>query len=414
MGFAILTAEYDLISKKYKVDTPVDVIKKIVDKGQDWLSDKEIKNKIAKSSLDIWEDFSDIPKTVFRLWNDPLLTDSGSLTLDRDYSSYAYGMNNDALMDLKYKDIKDVIKQGKIVDEGCADAALLVRLARDFPDSDLIGIELTTEFTARCKERQRAGEFGGTFVHFHQRNLLEKVFQDNTIDTTICNSTTHELWSYANHEKSLKDYLKKKFDQTANGGRLVIRDVVGPENKNEEIYMKLIESDGSNDDIFKSYSDREGLRVYLEGLSTQAKFIRFAEEYLADMRIKSKQPESSKISFKEEMISKEKYFKIKYKDAIEFITKKDYTDNWKSELNEEFAFWSFTEWKKVLNEIGFSVLENPNNKNTGSHTYTNSWIVNNCWKGKVSFFRQTSSGLEPMEFPVTNMVLVAEKNKNLS
>ena len=106
MGFAILTAEYDLISKKYKVDTPVDVIKKIVDKGQDWLSDKEIKNKIAKSSLDIWEDFSDIPKTVFRLWNDPLLTDSGSLTLDRDYSSYAYGMNNDALMDLKYKDIK--------------------------------------------------------------------------------------------------------------------------------------------------------------------------------------------------------------------------------------------------------------------------------------------------------------------
>ena len=82
-------------------------------------------------------------------------------------------------------------------DSGLADeaSALLVPIARDFPDSDLVGIEITGEFMARCIERQRAMEFGGTYVHFHQRNITEPVFEPASIDTTICNSTTHELWS---------------------------------------------------------------------------------------------------------------------------------------------------------------------------------------------------------------------------
>lgn len=409
LGFAILSAEYDVASEKFTTDTPIDLLKKIVKAGDSWKEDEEIKEKMAKSSFETWKDFPSIPRTIFRLWNDPLLTDTGSLTLDRDYSSYAYGMSNNASMDLKYADIKDSVKQGKIVDEGCADAALLVRLSKDFPDSDLIGIELTTEFTARCMERQRAGEFGGTYVHFHQRNLLEKVFQDNTIDTTICNSTTHELWSYADQEKSLIGYLKKKYDQTAVGGRLVIRDVVGPEGKDDEIYMKLNHTDGSNEDVFKKCSDRDSLSAHLEGLSTAARFLRFAEEYLSNMRQKGNRTAESKIVFREEIVAGDKYFVLKLKDAVEFITKKDYVDNWDSELNEEFAYWSFSEWKKKLTEIGFLVLENPNDTKGYSRAYTNSWIVDNRWKGKVKFFKKTEDGLKAIDYPATNMVLIAEK-----
>ena len=409
LGFAILPAEYDPTTQRNTADTPVDLMKKVVAAGKDWSTDEKVKMTLATSTFEVWQDFPEIPKTILRLWNDPLLTDSGSLTLDRNYSSYAYGMNTGALMDLKYADIKDTIRPGKIVDEGCADAALLVRLAADFPDSDLIGIELTTEFTARCMERLRAGEFGGTYIHFHQRNLLEKIFQDNTIDTTICNSTTHELWSYAEQEKSLVGYLKKKYDQTAPGGRLVIRDVVGPEGKEEQIYMKLNSTDGSNEDVFKKYPDRESLSTHLSGLSTYARFLRFAEEYLGYMRASGKRPASSKIVFSEEETGGEKYIKIRYKDAVEFITKKDYTDNWNSELNEEFAYWSFTEWKDVLHKIGFLVLENPNQSTETSRTYTNQWIIDNRWKGKVSLHRKTQTGLESVAFPATNMVLVAKK-----
>jgi hypothetical protein len=409
LGFTVLTIEYDPSTKKYITETPIEILKAIVKAGEGWRTDKNIKEKLSATTFETWNDFPDIPQTILRLWRDPLLTESGSLTLDRNYSAYAYGMSNDALIDFKYKDIRMAIKPGKIVDEGCADASLIVRLARDFPDSDLVGIELTTEFTARCEERLRAGEFGGTYVHFHQRNLLDKIFEDNTIDTTICNSTTHELWSYAEQEKSLRGYLQKKYDQTAPGGRLIIRDVVGPPDGEEEIYMKLSDSDGKDADILKKCPNRDSLKKHLETLSTYARFIRFAKEYLADLREQARRGPETRMSFKEEAVGGERYVILSYKNSVEFMTKKDYTDNWKSELNEEFTFWNFDEWKQALADAGFHVLENPNDKEGTSRVYTNPWVVENRYKGKVQLFKKINGCLVPVPYPPTNIVLVAEK-----
>ena len=30
---------------------------------------------------------------------------------------------------------------------------------------------------------------------------------------------------------------------------------------------------------------------------------------------------------------------------MEWLSKKDYTDNWDSEMNEAFCFWSYAEWE---------------------------------------------------------------------
>lgn len=410
LGFSILTAEYDFESQIFNQDTPIELLKKIVEKGEDWMQDDEIKTKLSKSTYDMWQDFSYVPKTVLRLWRDPLMTDSGSLTLERNYSSYAYDMNNQSLMKIKFNDIKDGIISGKIVDEGCSDGALIVHLAEAFPDSDIIGIELTSEFTARCEERLRAGEFGGTYVHFHQRNLLDKIFEDSSIDTTICNSTTHELWSYGNQAESLSGYLKKKYNQTTRGGRIIIRDVVGPSNKDSEVYMKLNKEDGRNEDIFEPCTNREQRKEYLSGLSTHARFLRFAKDYLADMRANGRRDKSSEIKFKIETVGDIEYVVLRLKDAVEFMTKKDYVDNWSSELNEEFAYWDFEEWKNALREVGFSVIENNDEKQLSSRTYVNDWIVNTRWEGKVELFENTEGGLKKMEYPPTHMVLIGEKN----
>ena len=66
--------------------------------------------------------------------------------------------------------------------------------------------------------RQRPGEFGGDYVHFFHRNLLDRIFEPDSIDTTICNSTLHELWSYAAQEKTVRAYLAEKFRQLRAGG----------------------------------------------------------------------------------------------------------------------------------------------------------------------------------------------------
>jgi len=410
LGFEIITAELQSIhTKKYKHATPIDVIKKIGLLKKNWQNDKFIKKNLSPSTASVWTDFPEIPERIQRLYKDPLLNDQGSLTDTRDYSTYAFSMGNEKILRLKYNDIKQAIVEGKIVDEGCADASLLVEISEDFQDSDLIGIEITGEFMARCRERQRAGNFGGTYIYFHQRNLMDPIFQSNSINTTICNSTLHELWSYCQQKTTVMKYLKEKYKQTMQGGRLIVRDVVGPENKNQRVHLWCNEKDGLNKNVLKKFSTPKQLEKHLNKLSTHAKFIRFTQDFLADMRKLKKRGTNSKIKYKEEKIDGKKYFVLSLKDASEFMSKKDYTDNWKSELNEEFSFWSFSEWKKTLSKIGFKVIENPNEPTKSSRAYCNPWSIKNSFNGKVKLFKKDRGKLKKLNFPVTNMVLIGEK-----
>jgi ubiquinone/menaquinone biosynthesis C-methylase UbiE len=408
LGFSILPAELGLPDGQQ--ETPIEQLKMLVQAGDGWFTHAQLRQKIAPSTFDLWQDFPDIPRRVMRLWRDPLLNEAGSLTEDRDYTTYAYDMGNRAILQLKYRDVGQAIVPGKIVDEGCADGALLSLIARDFPDSDLIGIEITGEFIARCLERQRSGDFGGAFIHFHQRNITQPLFEDNSINTTICNSTIHELWSYGQQADTVNEYLARKFRQTVKGGRLIIRDVVGPEDKRQFVYMRLTEDDGSNDDVFRECTDRQQLKDHLAGLSTYARFQRFARDFLADLPANRKRAAETQFSYEEQMVDGQRYVVLTLQSAAEFMSKKDYVDNWKGEMNEEFAFWSFSQWKQALASAGFHIIENPNDPESGSRTYTNRWIVENRYQGKVALFRRRPDGrLQSLAYPVTNVVLVGEK-----
>ena len=75
-------------------------------------------------------------------------------------------------------------------------------------------------------------------------------------------------------------------------------------------------------------------------------------------------------------------------------------------MNEEFCFWSFTTWKTVLQEIGFQIRESSNNPAAGSRVYTNTWVRQNRYEGQVALTDVTG---RPIDWPPTNMVLLAEK-----
>ena len=407
MGFSILPAEYG--AGEPTALTPIMLLQKIVAAGEPWSQDREIREHLDAATYDLWCDFPDVPRRVLRLWRDPLLNEEGSLTATRDYASYAFGMGNNEISEVKYDDIREAIVSGKIVDEGCADGALLVRIAQDFPDSDLIGIEITGEFMARCRERQRAGQFGNTFVHFHQRNMTQPIFEGNAIDTTICNSTVHELWSYGDGEQTVRDYLSRKYAQTRPGGRLIIRDVVGPQDKEQEVILRLEHRDGSNEDIDAEFDESRALAQHLAGLSTYARFKRFARDFLAAGKTKASQRTASAFPYREIVVHGDRCAVLALRHAVEFMTKMNYVDNWHSEMHEEFAFWSFSEWKEAIAVAGFRVLENPNAPTQGSRVYTSAWIVENRWKRKVTLYRKVNGRLHEMPYPPTNIVLVGEK-----
>ncbi len=398
LGFSILPGE--LGEKEPRPPTAIEIIREIGASSKDWNTGTLVQSQLAPSHLSLFNDFPEVPLRIRRLYQDPLTNQEGSLTESRNYSVYARRLNEIVL--LKYLDIREAIGPGRIVDEGCADGALLAEISRDFPDSDLFGIDISAEFAGRFAERQRAGEFGGAYVHFFHRNLLDRIFEHESIDTTICNSTLHELWSYGAQEKTVRAYLDEKFRQLRPGGRLVIRDVVGPENGGELVFLYCSEEDG--DELPATDWKPLGSRPpeWLRGLSTRSRFFVFAHDFLSWKRAKNK----AEFKFQTAERTYQPGFLLSIRSAGEFLSKKDYLENWKSEMNEEFCFWSFTQWKQVLSDTGFHIIENPNQPERGSRVHTNPWIVQNRYEGHAQLF---TPGGSPLPWPPTNLILVAEK-----
>jgi hypothetical protein len=398
LGFGVLPAELTQPGAPY----PNTLMSQLGQLGENWISNVELKRELAPSSHNLLASFPYAVRHVQRLWQDPLLTDEGSLTETRDYASYAWEMSQPTVISLKYNDIRSFIKEGRIVDEGCADGALLTAIARDFPDSDLIGLEITGEFMARCQEMQRAGVFGNSYVHFHQRNILFKVFKDNSLDTTICNSTTHELYSYGQGEQTLRHYMQLKYAQTKPGGRIIIRDVIGPEDADRPVWLWLNTADGADvASPFSDFSSSSELESYLAWLSTFSLFIRFANDFL---------PTQGKFNYELADFGGKRYARLSLRNAAEFILAKDYHNNWKSEMHEAFCFFALSDWLQLLEDVGFTPVVDALHPERGSRAYTNPWVKANRWEGKVALFEdEAGQPGRPLPDIPTNGVLVAEK-----
>lgn len=395
LGFSILTAEQTTPG----ASVPIDLIRALVEAGDGWPEAAFLKENLAPSSFSLFQAFPEIPRRIIRLYRDPLTNQEGSLTESRNYNSYARGMNE--IMRLKYLDISAAIRPGRIVDEGCSDGGLLAEISRDFPDSDLYGIDLSAEFAHRFEERRRAGDFGGSYAHFFLRNLLDTLFDPASIDTTLCNSTLHELWSYAEGEKTVRAYLKEKFRQLRPGGRLIIRDVVGPYDAESEVLLWCNAADGKPLPITEAAESTDRSQAFLESLSTLGRFHLFLADFLKN------RPRRAVLLPGQPVLESENTCRVSLRLAAEFLSKKDYTDNWASEMNEEFCFWNFTQWKDALNETGFELIEHEVSGDRLSRVYCNPWIAEHRFKDKVKISCPKTH--TPLEYPPTNMVLVAEK-----
>jgi SAM-dependent methyltransferase len=376
LGFAVLPGEYDPATKTFTAPVPNAVVQQI-GHGEPW---EQI--PISRSTQEVFANFPDAPERIARLYHDPILTDQGDLTETRNYATYNQAMAS--AIDFKYAEIAPFLQPGKIVDEGCADGALIERIVPDFPDSDVLGIDLSAEMLARANEKKRAGAFGGAFVFFAQRNLMTPISdaQAGRDDTIICNSTLHELWSYGEGVDSVREYLRNKERQLRTGGRLVVRDVVGPPNGDLPVVLECSTEDGLVTDDWAV--------AEVGSLSTLSRFRRFCRDFR----------EGQILSMVKEIERDGRtLFRLPLRAAMEFIAKMNYTDNWQSEMHEEFCFWDFGDWTRELADAGLRLVP-------GSHAYANAWRVEHDFAGRVRLYDEAGTLLS---FPATNMVLVGEK-----
>ncbi len=371
LGFKNLSVELlPTKSPRYASLRPFEVINLLVKAGKSWRSDLHWREYAAPATHELYQKYN-LGDLIIELFSDSLLTEDADITETRDYTSYAEGM--DKVVDLKFNDLKPFVVEGKIVDAGCSTGSLIRYLAQEFKESDIIGIEATRKFYEFCKLQ----EYENPFVFFYRRNILDQNFKENTINTFIYSSVLHEIYSYLGQSK-LDLLLKNTYKQLAKGGRIIIRDVVGPEHGSSRVYMALNEQNGA-------------AHCPLAQQSTYARFLQFAKDF-----------KPKNIDYKIELIDNQKYIALTLNDAYEFLSKMNYTDNWQSEMHETFSFWSFPRWCSELQKRGFHIVP-------GSRSFTNPYIIENHYKKKATLYQKQGSKLLEIRYPPTNMILAAEK-----
>ncbi len=305
---------------------------------------------------------------------------------NRKYDAYITEMN--AALEQKFQDILPFIHRGGAVyDDGCGDGSLLRRIAGYMhPRWDgcrFVGVDGSREMLRRAAEAESPQSY-------HNKGMDLTLFcgnvqgysldgrRDHHADFVVSSSVMHEIWSYGSQEESVRLYLSDKFNQLRRGGRLIIRDVVGPENNDEAVRLILNNHNGVD------LGDRCKNPALL---STHGLFRLFLRSFKPDGRL---------VEYKTTDVNT---YELRLQDAAEFILKLPYTDQWWAEIREEFCFWSFSKWCTVFADEGFKLLP-------GSRQYTNTWRVDNHFAGR---FTLTDLHGEPLAYPPTNMVLVGEK-----
>ncbi len=390
VGFQILPAELtDRTTWTHLTDLPWDVVEKIANDTA-WEKREDIQRLTHPSSFQIWSKYR-LGAKVQMLFRDHMISADGDITTTRDYNTYVRQMDEIAL--LKYQDTAPYIQPGRIGDIGCAVGSWIKLACADarFRESDFYGIEVARHLFDLCLQRKHNGEFQNPFVFFSQRNAVTGlVFDKGSMNTIHTSSLTHEIESYGSHA-DLLTFIQNRYEELAPGGVWINRDVVGPANKDQLVLMKLCEDDGRNTDYDASFHSREELAAYLKVLSTRARFLRFAVDF--------RKHEGYQLHYEVIESEGQSLVRLSLKDACEFMSRKDYVDNWQSEMHETFCFWDFQEWKEHLESVGFRVSDN-------SQVYTNPWIVKNRLEGKVELFNETH---EKLNYPVTNMLIEAVK-----
>ncbi|HEX6986301.1 MAG TPA: class I SAM-dependent methyltransferase, partial [Planctomycetaceae bacterium] len=284
LGFRVLPFELaDRARETYRAERPWELVEALAAAaaaGRDWRTDERFVTLVSRASRRLYLRYG-YGDLVADLHRSPLLTDDGDLTATRDYNAYVRAFDEGAAR--KAALVRDHVRPGRIVDVGCCTGAVLRELTQEgrLRESDFYGIEVARPLYAECLHRKEQGAFANENVFFYHCDFAAgPVFPPDSVDTLTTFSLTHEIESYSGREALLR-FVAAARDQLAPGGRWINVDVVGPEGGDEPVVLRLARGDGSEDDPLREFGPgrRDALRAHLEGLSTYARFLRFARDF---------------------------------------------------------------------------------------------------------------------------------------
>lgn len=274
--------------------------------------------------------------------------------------------------------VKPDIKPGIIVDMGAAAGAVTALLADRFSGSEILAVDNSVDMIARLGQR-----FVGTpNVEVIKANVPTFSYLKK-VDTILYISVLHEIFSSAGYShQAVIDTLQNAYQLLKDGGRVIIRDGVQPEQrvlylrpKHERSYKRfhrfvvdfkvrpIVFTQGTfHNDIFVQHEPRD--------------FTEFEQD-----------------NFLIEMASQ---------DVSELLSKYFYPEiNWKAELVEQFGIWTLREYQHIFLELGFVIVY--------AKTYVLPYLLETHYSKDFEVFELANGQLARAPYPPSTMILVGEK-----
>lgn len=263
-------------------------------------------------------------------------------------------------------------KGNVVVDVGMASGTSSAILAGLFPELSVIGVDINPKMVDIAGQTYQLPNLS---FRTDDGEKLES-FEEGSVNGFFNCSSIHHITSFNgyNNNHALRT-LQRQTALLKEKGILVVRDFVKPE---EEEVLLLLSTEEKKD----RPCDAE---LLLE-------FSRTARSLAP--RGQRGFPVVEEIN----KASSSRSFRLPYTDAVEFIRRKDYYDNWEIELQEEYGYYTQREFENIFRNLGLRILI--------SMPIYNPWIIRNRYQGQFKLYNR--SGKE-IGFPPTNYLIVGEK-----
>jgi ubiquinone/menaquinone biosynthesis C-methylase UbiE len=279
------------------------------------------------------------------------------------YESYFSGMDSSMQQKVALTTAHFPVR-GRIADMGSGSGRGTFDLASLYDGLELVGVDVNPISVERAHEKfQRAN------LSYVVGDISQMVFPENSLDGILDSSVLHHVTSFNNFDVNrVLTTLDNQVAQLKPGGVIIIRDFVIPDGP-DEVFLDLPSS-------------------------TAALFEIFARDWRSSVNPHGPVPfekfESPRDGFAR--------YRITLRAAAEFVLRKDYRDDWATEVLEEYTYLSQAQFEAAFRARGLRVVT--------SRPLWNPWIVQNRFEKQ---FYLSDLNDQPLPFPPTNYLIVGEK-----
>ncbi len=249
--------------------------------------------------------------------------------------------------------------QGRVADMGMGSGSGSHALAALYPRLTVVGVDVNPTMVEVARQQYRLPN-----LSFRVGDIAQTCFEPESLDGIVNSSVLHHVTSYNGYAyERAAEALRAQVQQLAVGGCLIVRDFLAPPPGRVELRIPQALSQ-----LWKTFS----------------------------RQFRALQPEGNRgFEFEDWGLDERGWWRlgVEHRLAVEFVLRKDYTQDWEQEIQEEYTYFTQAEFEAHFASLGLRVLV--------STPLYNPWIVENRFEGRFE--------LHGLDFPPTNYLIVGEK-----